>query len=109
MLVGAVAAYGSLAGVAATAEPARPAAMEPVAGSDGGPYREQGWSVWQVPGTRYRFEEGRLALISGLLVRAPETGAPPPAPVLSAPREVVPGRTGARLPGHRAAAVTACR
>ena len=90
MLVGAVAAYGSLAGVAATAEPARPAAMEPVAGSDGGPYREQGWSVWQVPGTRYRFEEGRLALISGLLVRSPETG-PPPTPVVSAPREIVPG------------------
>jgi len=69
---------------------AEPAALEPVIGPDGAPFVERGWSAWQRPGTRHRFEDGRLALIAGLLVRAP-AGAPPPAPRLSTPREVVPG------------------
>ena len=87
-----------LAGVPAAAEPAagaqpgpaRPVALAPVTGPDGKPFVEQGWYAWQLAGTRYRFEAGRLTLISGLLVRTPEA-APPPAPALSAPREVVPG------------------
>ena len=82
-----------LAGMAAAADPAtgaRPLVLEPVIGPDGAPFVERGWSVWQLTGTRYRFEEGRLALVSGLLARSPET-SPPPAPALSAPREVVPG------------------
>lgn len=87
-----------LAGVPAVAEPAGGAqpdaaqavVLEPVTGPDGNPFVEQGWSAWQLAGTRYRFEAGRLSLISGLLVRTPEA-APPPAPALSAPREVVPG------------------
>ena len=80
-------ASACLSGLPAAAEPA---ALEPVIGPDGAPFEERGWSAWQRPGTRHRFEDGRLALIAGLLVRTP-AGAPPPAPLLSTPREVVPG------------------
>ena len=87
-LPAAVAAWACLPGLPAAAEPA---ALEPVIGADGAPFVERGWSVWQRAGTRHRFEDGRLALIAGLLVRTPAGAPPPSAPVLSAPREVVPG------------------
>ena len=70
--------------------PARPPALQPVTGPDGKQFVEQGWPAWQLAGTRYRFEAGRLTLIAGLLVRTPEAETPI-APALSAPREVVPG------------------
>ena len=69
---------------------ARAVALEPATGPDGAQFTERGWWVWQYPGTRYRFESDQLTLVSGLLVRTREA-APPAAPVLSAPREVVPG------------------
>ncbi|MDE0228901.1 MAG: M23 family metallopeptidase [Spirochaetaceae bacterium] len=87
LAAGAAAAGACLPGLPAVAQPA---ALEPVIGPDGAPFVERGWSAWQRPGTRHRFEDGRLALIAGLLIRTP-AGAPPPAPLLSTPREVVPG------------------
>ena len=87
ILPAAAAACAFLPGLPAAAQPA---ALEPVSGPDGAPFVERGWSAWQRAGTRHRFENGRLELIAGLLVRT-QAGAPPPAPVLSAPREVVPG------------------
>ena len=75
---------------AETAAGGRPAALERVIGPDGAPFVERGWSAWQLAGTRHRFEEGRLALVSGVLVRSRDA-SPPPAPALHARREVVPG------------------
>ena len=83
----AAAAWACLPGLPVAAEPA---ALEPVIGPDGAPLVERGWFTWQRPGTRHQFEDGRLALIAGLVVRT-AAGAPPPAPLLSTPREVVPG------------------
>ena len=86
-------AFACLAGMPAGAQPADaapPPALEPVTGPDGAPFVEGGWSAWQLRGTRYRFEAGRLSLISGVLVRSRDT-APPSAPALRAPRDVVPG------------------
>jgi murein DD-endopeptidase MepM/ murein hydrolase activator NlpD len=76
------------AAVCATAQEA--ATLEPVLGADGAQVVEHGWRAWQLPGTRVRFADERLTLVSGLLVRSPQA-APPPAPALRAPREVVPG------------------